>query len=167
MEDDEMKLQQSKKFKSNKASQHASARKIANEAMQHLRMQNSKKPFEIHILVGLPGSGKTTFAQQLCKEHKYYTHYLCEDQVIMLDGIENGIQEFFKLHAYDIARETCGTFACGEMVAFDCLMLTNGDVQKVVGIFVNQITFTIFCIFMIIFLCSNLEKRFYFIYTIL
>lgn len=117
------------------------ARKIANEAAEHMRMPNYWKPLEVHILVGLPGSGKTTFAYQIKDERKCYTHIIDADSwSVQTEGVENYINDFFDRDGYEISCETCGTFACGEQIIFDGLMLTNEDVQKISNVFVNCIS---------------------------
>ena len=139
MEDDEMKLQNAQaQRRMSKAAKCQAARNIATEQAKHMRMMTNAKPFEIVILVGLPGSGKTTFAFQLKKESKRYSDIFWGDYVIS-EGLEKSINQYFERKGYEISRETCGTYACGEQLIFDCLMLTNDDVQKLVGIIVNNI----------------------------
>lgn len=142
MEDDEMKLQNAQaQRRMSKATKCQVARNIANEQAKHMRMMANTKPLEVHILVGLPGSGKTTFAYQIKDEHKCYTHIIDADSwFAQSEGIENYINDFFKREGYEISRETCSTFACGEQIIFDGLMLTNEDVQKISSLFVNHIS---------------------------
>ena len=107
------------------------------------------KNLDIHILMGLPGSGKSYWARENLYDKGLYANYSINVDLMCSfkntsDGlsinIENIIRDFFAINKSNISIK-CGcssgvnTKAC--QIIFDNLTLTNSDLQKVVGLFIK------------------------------
>ena len=104
------------------------------------------KPMEIHILVGLPGSGKTYWAQANVGGNGIKANYHMNMDYAIVDrsnsnAINTVIESYFTTSWYrhdviNACNEPIASFK-GYQLIFDNLTLTNEDVKKVIGIFKN------------------------------
>jgi hypothetical protein len=107
------------------------------------------KNLDIHILMGLPGSGKSYWARENLYDKGLHANYNMDVDLMhsfknASDGlsisIENIIREFFAINKPSISTK-CGcnsganTKAC--QIIFDNLTLTNSDLQKVIELFIK------------------------------
>ena len=102
------------------------------------------KDMEIHILVGLPGSGKTYWAHAntWSRGIKAYYHMNIDNMLYDHSGqntIETILEEFFSIYENrkDIMHKCDEEVAAfkGYQLIFDNLTLTNEDVKKVIELF--------------------------------